>query len=79
MPDAATDSARTSERIKDIPLYLIPKTIADQIRKKRESVFQITVERRLYHRYTVIVETYDEHVQRVNQEALARSEGDGHG
>ena len=34
----------TTEKIEGIPLYLIPKAIADQIKKKGEAVFQILVE-----------------------------------
>ena len=68
-----------TEKIEGIPLYLIPKAIADQIKKKGEAVFQILVERKFHHRYTVKVETFDEHAQRVNQEEPAPEEGDGHG
>ena len=68
-----------SEKIEGIPLFLIPKIVADQIRKKGDAVFQILVERKFHHRYTVIVETLIEHTQRVNQEDPVRPEGDGHG
>ena len=79
MPDEAKKQAVTTEKIEGIPLYLIPKAIADQIKKKGEAVFQIIVERKFHHRYTVKVETFDEHEQRVNQEDPAPEEGDGHG
>ena len=69
----------TTEKIDGIPLYLIPKTIAEQIKKKGDGVFQILVERKFHHRYTVNVETFDEHAARVNQESLPTNEGDGHG
>jgi len=69
----------TTEKIEGIPLYLIPKAIADQIKKKGEAVFQILVERKFHHRYTVKVETFDEHAERVKQEDPAPKEGDGHG
>jgi hypothetical protein len=69
----------TVEKITGIPLHLIPKTIAEQIKGKRESVFQITVEKKFHNRYTVIVETRDEHTERLHQERPARTEGDGHG
>jgi hypothetical protein len=69
----------TTEKIEGIPLYLIPKAIADQIKKKGEAVFQILVERKFHHRYTVKVETFDEHAERVKQDEPAREEGDGHG
>jgi len=43
--------------IREIPLYLIPRVVADQINEKRESVFQITVTRSNLHYYTVVVTT----------------------
>jgi hypothetical protein len=77
MPDE-TRPAGTIEKIDGIPLYLIPKTIAEQIKKKGDAVFQILVVRKFHHRYTVNVETFDEHAARVNQAGLPREEGDGH-
>lgn len=67
-----------SEKIEGVPLYLIPRAIADLIKKKGEAVFQIMVERKLHHRYTVKVETFEEHAERVKQEESAPEEGDGH-
>jgi hypothetical protein len=43
--------------VREIPLYLIPRVVADQINEKRESVFQITVTRSSLHYYTVVVTT----------------------
>jgi hypothetical protein len=68
MPAEVVSPAVATEKIEGIPLYLIPKTISDQIRQKRESVFQITVERRFHHRYRIIVETIEEHADRVKME-----------
>jgi hypothetical protein len=79
MPDEMGSPTITSEQITGIPLHLIPKTIAEQIKGKRESIFQITVEKKFHNRYTVIVETRDEHVERLHQELPAQKEGDGHG
>ena len=79
MPDEMDPLTMTSEQITGIPLHLIPKTIADQIKGKRELIFQITVEKKFHNRYTVIVETRNEHDERVHQEGPVRSEGDGHG
>ena len=73
VPDAATNGSATAGQIDGIPLFLIPKIIAEQIRKKRESVFLITVTRNFMHRYTVIVETHDEYNRRVNPEVPLRS------
>ena len=79
MPDEMGPPTITSEKITGIPLHLIPKTIAEQIKGKRESIFQITVEKKFHNRYTVIVETRNEYDKRVHQEEPARKEGDGHG
>ena len=78
MPDEKQKPEVSTEKIEGIPLYLIPKAIADLIKKKGEAVFQIMVERKLHHRYTVKVETFEEHAERVKQESLAPEEGDGH-
>ena len=79
MPDEEKQPEITTEKIEGIPLYLIPKAIADQIRKKGKLVFKILVERKFHHRYSVKVESFEEHSQTVNQEDPAREEGDGHG
>jgi hypothetical protein len=79
MPDEISPQIITSEQITGIPLHLIPKTIAEQIKGKRESIFQITVEKKFHNRYTVIVETRDEHIERLHQEIPARNEGERHG
>ncbi|MDO9035027.1 MAG: hypothetical protein Q7U51_07480 [Methanoregula sp.] len=78
MPFEANVPVILTEKIERIPLYLISTTIAAQIRKKRESVFQIRVERKFFHGYTIIVETHDEYTLRVNQEAVSDTEGKGH-
>ena len=79
MPEEKTDPEIMTEKIEGIPLYLIPKAIADQIKSKGGAVFQIQVERKFHHQYTVNVETLDEHAQRVKQNGLAVKEGDRHG
>lgn len=79
MPTEEKKPAVMTEKVDGIPLYLIPKAIADLIKKKGESVFHIFVERKFHHRYTVKVETFDEHAERVKQEGPAPEEGDGHG
>jgi hypothetical protein len=60
------------ERIEGVPLYLVPKVIADHIREKRESVFQITASRVREHRYRILVETFDEHSQKANEAVPAQ-------
>ena len=79
MPDEEKKPEGTTEKIDGIPLYLIPKAIADQIKKKGDAVFQILVTKKFKHRYTVKVETSDEYAQRTQEEEVPRLEGDGHG
>jgi len=78
MSEEEEKPAVTTEKVEGIPLYLIPRAIADLIKKKGETVFQIMVERKLHHRYTVKVETFEEHAERVKLEESAPEEGDGH-
>ena len=68
MPEAVANGSATVEQIEGIPLFLIPKIIAEQIRKRQKSVFLITVKRNFMHQYTVIVETRDEYDRRVDPE-----------
>ena len=79
MPDEEKQPGVTTEKIDGIPLYLIPKAIADQIKKKGDAVFQILVTKKFHHRYTVKVETSDELAKRTEEEEESRQEGDGHG
>ena len=79
MPDEEKKPDVSVEKIEGIPLYLIPKAIADLIKKKGKSVFQIIVERKFHHRYTVKVESFEEHTERIHQEDPAPEEGEGHG
>lgn len=43
------DRGRAPARVPSVPLFLIPKVIQEQIKKKGTSVFSIFVERRLHH------------------------------
>ncbi|MDO8872295.1 MAG: hypothetical protein Q7V05_06145 [Methanoregula sp.] len=79
MPGEEGKSGVTTEKIENIPLYLIPKTIADQIRKKGKAVFQIMVEKTFHNSFTIIVGTGDNYALQDDQEAPARTDGDGHG
>lgn len=63
----------TAETIEGIPLYLIPKIVSDQIRKKGEAVFRILVVRKFRHNYTVQIETLD------GQAGNLRNNGEGNG
>ena len=52
---ASPDRAKAPAQVPTVPLFLIPKVIQEQIKKKGESVFSIFVERRLHHQYRVRV------------------------
>jgi hypothetical protein len=64
---ASPDHPRATARVPSVPLFLIPKVIQEQIKKKGTSVFSIFVERRLHHQYRVRVETFFEHSHRARQ------------
>lgn len=57
MPGETVPRAFTSDQIFDIPLHLLPKTIADQIKGKHTSVYRITAMKTFQNRYMVIIET----------------------
>ena len=46
-----------TQQIPDIPLHLIPKTIADLIRGKHTSLYRITAKKMFRNRYTLTIET----------------------
>ena len=60
MPGDAVCTGGATETVEGIPLYLIPRVIAEQIRKRRETVYSIRVERRFNHRYTIVVVAREE-------------------
>jgi hypothetical protein len=43
--------------VTEVPLYLIPRVVADQIRERGASVFRITISRTHWHTYTIMVMT----------------------
>jgi len=57
MPAETGSRVIISKQIPDIPLHLIPKTIADQIKGKCTSVYRITAMKTFQNRFTVIIET----------------------
>lgn len=67
--DAACTGGVT-ETIEGIPLYLIPRVIAEQIKKRRETVFSLRVERRFNHRYTITVVARAERETKLQNETL---------
>jgi hypothetical protein len=46
-----------SAQLAEIPLYLLPRAIAELIRKKGEAVYRISVVRTHWHHYNVSVRT----------------------
>jgi|GEM_PF-5978824 hypothetical protein len=64
MPDDPGGPGTVEKRIEGVPLYLVPKVIADHIREMREQVFRISVCRGKEHRYQIVVETFADHTQR---------------
>ena len=54
--DSVPRDIRT-QQIPDIPLHLIPKTIADVIRGKHTSLYRITARKMFRNRYTLTIET----------------------
>ena len=57
MPGETVPRAFTSDQIADIPLHLIPKTIADLIKGKHKSLYRITAMKTFQNRYMLIIET----------------------
>ena len=65
-----------SEQMKGIPLYLIPRAIADQIRKKREAIASIDVRQGAGHFFTITVKTSERRMlRRRNAEGQADETG----
>jgi hypothetical protein len=57
MPGKPVPRDIRTQQIPDIPLHLIPKTIADQIRGKHASFYRITARKMFRNRYTLTIET----------------------
>lgn len=65
-----------SEQMEGIPLYLIPRAIADQIRKKRETIASIDVRQGAGHFFTITVKTSERRMlRRRNAEGQADETG----
>ena len=84
MPGDPAETGTEEKRIDGVPLYLVPKVIADHIRGKGEQVFRISVCREKEHRYRIVVETFAEHSQRVaettralQEQLMQQQKGDG--
>ena len=74
MPAETGPEGTLSKQIPDIPLHLIPKTIADQIKGKHMLVYRITARKMFQNRYTLIVETRKRNRQKIHNEGLPGSQ-----
>ena len=57
MPAETVPRAFTTKQVPDIPLHLIPKTIADLIKGRRSPLYRITVTMAFKNRFTLVIET----------------------
>jgi hypothetical protein len=57
----------TAHQVTDIPLYLIPKTIADLIKGRHSRLCRITVTMAFKNRFTLVVETRKRRYRRFAQ------------
>jgi hypothetical protein len=57
MPAETVPRAFTSKQVPDIPLHLIPKTIADLIKGRHKPIYRITVTMAFKNRFTLVIET----------------------
>jgi hypothetical protein len=57
MPAESVPRRFTAKQVPDIPLHLIPKTIADLIKGRQRRVYRITVTMAFKNRFTLIIET----------------------
>jgi hypothetical protein len=69
------DRATTSRQVPDIPLHLLPKTIADLINSRRRRVYRITARMMFQNRFTLVVETRRRRYRRVLHGDPARKPG----
>ena len=72
MQSETVPRAFTSKQISDIPLHLIPKTIADVIKGRCTSLYRITAKKMFRNRYTLTIETRKRAYRRfAHQKSLA--------
>ena len=63
----ALPEVKRRPKVPVVPLFLVPKAIQEQIKKRGESVFSIFVERKLHHQYRIYVETFPERAIRARK------------
>ena len=79
MSDEVTNPAVTKDKRDGIPLYLISNVIEALVKKHGDAIFQIIIQRKQHHKFTITVENKAEQLLSVNPESPAPEEGDGHG
>jgi hypothetical protein len=70
--------AFTTKQVPDIPLHLIPKTIADLIKGRQRRVYRITVTMAFKNRFTLIIETRKRGYRRFAQQGGLTPDPAGH-
>lgn len=68
----------TAKQVPDIPLHLIPKTIADLIKGRRSPLYRITVTMAFKNRFTLVIETRKRGYRRFAQPEGPRPDPAGH-
>jgi hypothetical protein len=79
MLDEDEKPAVTTDKRGGIPLYLISNVIEALVKKHGDAIFQIIIQRKHHHKFTITVENKAEQLLSVNPESPAPEEGDGHG
>jgi len=62
MTDGVDLPGINSELMAGIPLYLIPRAIAEQIKKKREAIVYIEARPEKGHFFTITIKTSERHI-----------------
>jgi hypothetical protein len=70
--------AFTTKQVPDIPLHLIPKTIADLIKGRRRPLYRITARKMFRNRYTLTIETRKRRYRRFAQPGCLTPDPAGH-
>jgi hypothetical protein len=78
MPAVTVPRQFTIKQVPDIPLHLIPKTIAEQIKERRSPVYRITVTMAFKNRFTLVTETRTRGYRRFAQPAGHTPDPAGH-
>jgi hypothetical protein len=68
----------TAKQVPDIPLHLIPKTIADLIKGRRSRLYRITVTMAFKNRFTLVIETRKRGYRRFAQPGCLTPDPAGH-